>query len=330
MGSVRVAWLLVLVACSGAPATTVRVELNQRNGAPPVQLVVSIFDRHARLAQKTLAMPRLPGSLLVTGLPDADQKLRIGAAGAGLLGGDSVVTRKGAEATLPLWLDTTTADGDGDTIADEIDNCPSLANPDQADADGNGDGDACGAADLAMAAGDLAAGDLAVPTADLTVLADLESSDLEPEILVGTTTIGANVDYNNAGQAEAFGFFANASGTVGRLSLYLDGTNGASTAMVALYDDAAGQPGSLLAYVSFNPAGMGWRTGNVSPVPVVGGTRYWLAVMSPLGAGNVVYRDQVMSGTCYESNDTTLTTPPATWSSMSSATCGGLAAYASP
>ncbi|MCB9519273.1 MAG: thrombospondin type 3 repeat-containing protein, partial [Myxococcales bacterium] len=34
-------------------------------------------------------------------------------------------------------------DSDGDGIADESDNCPSVANPDQADADGDGTGDAC-------------------------------------------------------------------------------------------------------------------------------------------------------------------------------------------
>jgi hypothetical protein len=100
--------------------------------------------------------------------------------------------------------------------------------------------------------------------------------------------------------------------------------------MVALYDDSSGQPGSLLAYVSFNPAGTGWRTGNISPVPVVAGTRYWLAVMSPVGAGTINYRDEVGSGTCYESQATTLSAPPATWSSMSSASCSALAAYASP
>ena len=36
-----------------------------------------------------------------------------------------------------------TADSDGDGIADVQDNCPQVANPDQADADHNGIGDAC-------------------------------------------------------------------------------------------------------------------------------------------------------------------------------------------
>ena len=38
---------------------------------------------------------------------------------------------------------TAAADADGDGIPDATDNCPSEANPNQEDVDGNGDGDAC-------------------------------------------------------------------------------------------------------------------------------------------------------------------------------------------
>ena len=43
--------------------------------------------------------------------------------------------------------DTPDPDGDGDGVADGDDNCPEIANPDQADADGDGIGDACDIAD---------------------------------------------------------------------------------------------------------------------------------------------------------------------------------------
>src|SRR5262249_41383453 len=39
--------------------------------------------------------------------------------------------------------DTGTSDLDSDGVPDDIDNCPRTPNPDQADADGNGVGDAC-------------------------------------------------------------------------------------------------------------------------------------------------------------------------------------------
>ena len=41
------------------------------------------------------------------------------------------------------WVTVPAPDGDGDGIADDADNCPSVANASQADADGDGRGDAC-------------------------------------------------------------------------------------------------------------------------------------------------------------------------------------------
>jgi hypothetical protein len=43
----------------------------------------------------------------------------------------------------PAWIGNRTDDRDGDGVADVADNCPSVANPDQADMDGDGVGDAC-------------------------------------------------------------------------------------------------------------------------------------------------------------------------------------------
>src|SRR5215211_3900142 len=45
--------------------------------------------------------------------------------------------------TVVARLDGTPTDADGDGVPVELDNCPTVANPDQADTDGDGQGDAC-------------------------------------------------------------------------------------------------------------------------------------------------------------------------------------------
>lgn len=44
---------------------------------------------------------------------------------------------------VPFTIALPATDTDGDGIDDDVDNCPSVSNPDQADSDGNGIGDAC-------------------------------------------------------------------------------------------------------------------------------------------------------------------------------------------
>ncbi|MEO8588277.1 MAG: thrombospondin type 3 repeat-containing protein, partial [Flavobacteriales bacterium] len=48
-------------------------------------------------------------------------------------------------AFLAIFLNMNAQDGDGDGIADALDNCPTISNTDQADADSDGKGDACDA-----------------------------------------------------------------------------------------------------------------------------------------------------------------------------------------
>ncbi|NIQ19451.1 MAG: hypothetical protein GTN95_04450 [Gammaproteobacteria bacterium] len=63
---------------------------------------------------------------------------------------DVVISNAGADATFrtDYWSFTVDPlDGDGDRVPDVLDNCPEVANPDQADNDGDGQGDACDADD---------------------------------------------------------------------------------------------------------------------------------------------------------------------------------------
>ena len=85
-------------------------------------------------------------------------------------------------------------DADGDGIANHVDNCPTVANPDQRDSDGNGVGDAC-------QAGGVLRGDIDrdgdVDSADLAILTrDLRRS-------VSASQCGARCDLNNDGKIDA-------------------------------------------------------------------------------------------------------------------------------
>ena len=85
-------------------------------------------------------------------------------------------------------------DADGDGIANHLDNCPAVSNPDQLDSDGNGVGDAC-------QVGTVLRGDIDrdgdVDSADLTIL----NRDLRRT--VADSQCGARCDLNNDGKIDA-------------------------------------------------------------------------------------------------------------------------------
>jgi hypothetical protein len=63
-----------------------------------------------------------------------------------LVSGDDrlfIFSRRGAAETWGVRLLSWETDSDVDSVPDGIDNCPSVPNPDQADLDGDGQGDAC-------------------------------------------------------------------------------------------------------------------------------------------------------------------------------------------
>jgi hypothetical protein len=119
--------------------------------------------------------------------------------------------------------------------------------------------------------------------------------------LLGDSAVETHVSSLRAGRAKAFGLQATVSGTGGLLHVYIDSRDSASTLIVGLYDDVSGAPGSLLGTGSISDVTPGvWNTVSLPATTLVGGDRYWLAV---LGAdGTLRIRDR-SEGTCSSQSD---------------------------
>jgi hypothetical protein len=64
--------------------------------------------------------------------------------------------------------------------------------------------------------------------------------------------------------------------------------------VIGIYaDSGSGHPGTLLAQrtVPGGPTNGTWNTVLLPSVPVVAGTRYWIAILSPAGSGSLRFRD---------------------------------------
>jgi hypothetical protein len=147
---------------------------------------------------------------------------------------------------------------------------------------------------------------------------------------VGTQTIGANLDANSAGLAEAFQYTASASGTVSQLYFYVDSSSTATQVVVGLYTDTgSNNPGTLLTQGTINnPVKGAWNSITVTSVGVTAGTKYWIAVLGPNGAGIVWFRDVANGSKAQTSAQSTLTALPATWSSGTNYVNSPMSAYA--
>src|SRR6185312_15609091 len=115
-------------------------------------------------------------------------------------------------------------------------------------------------------------------------------------------------DSNVAGQAEAFKTTASASGALGSLNVYTPSGSVATRLVAAVYGDTGGHPVSLLASGSLTaPAAGGWNTVNLTPSPqITAGATYWIAILSPVGAGTLAFRDGHRTGATEVSSQTTL------------------------
>jgi hypothetical protein len=181
----------MLVGCT--QPTTIRIDARLATGeVAPATLAVSVFDPHgARVSNHSLGAAQLPGTLIIGGLPDNGETVRVVLAGSTPteLGWALVPTVGNAEVRAAIELSSKTLDSDGDGVPDPVDDCPGVADPMQKDSDGNGVGDACPNADLASAPIDLAVVDLAgvdLAGADLAGL-DLAGLDFARVITDGST-----------------------------------------------------------------------------------------------------------------------------------------------
>jgi hypothetical protein len=133
--------------------------------------------------------------------------------------------------------------------------------------------------------------------------------------LVGSSTLQAHTEIDNAGSAEAFEYVARAEGTVNSLSLYVASGGSAPSIVVGLYTNVSGHPGTLLRSATIDsPVAGAWNTVDVSPVTVEAGSIYWLAALAP--SGKLALRDLASGGDpAQESRSSSLSALPSSWTS---------------
>ena len=136
-----------------------------------------------------------------------------------------------------------------------------------------------------------------------------------PATLLGDQTIQTERVTLAAGQAASYQYSAAQSGQVSLVRVYLDAGSSATVVRVAVYSDQAGTPGTILSQGSAPGLTTGWVTVNMPPISLVQGTRYWIAVMAPIGSGSLIVRDAGHGGSSLLSRQDTLAAFPLAWTS---------------
>jgi PQQ-like domain len=138
-----------------------------------------------------------------------------------------------------------------------------------------------------------------------------------PTVLLGDQTIESQLDDDALGMAEAFQTTASASGTVGSLSIYVDGSSTVTTLVAGLYADSAGHPGALIAQGSSTAlTASAWNAVTIPGAIVTAGQPYWIAILGT-NSGLLRFRDRnggCLSETSAQSN---LTSLPSSWATGS-------------
>ncbi len=132
--------------------------------------------------------------------------------------------------------------------------------------------------------------------------------------LFGDQVVEPTADFNAAGLAEAFKTSSANSGTVRKVTLYVDTGSTATKLIVGVYGDNGGHPGSLIGSGTLTSLIPGaWNDVIISPTgSIASGASYWIALLSPNGGGQIRFRDRSGGGS-ETSSQTTLGTLPTTW-----------------
>ncbi len=149
-------------------------------------------------------------------------------------------------------------------------------------------------------------------------------------VLLGSQTVGASLDNNSPGSAEAFGTAATSTGTVSSLTVYLDASSQAGKVLAGLYTENAGHPGTLLTQGSTTaPTAGAWNQITVPAAAVTAGMKYWIGVLGPTGTGEIQFRDVAGGSRSENSSQSNLASLPATWSPGHDWSDSPVSAYAS-
>jgi hypothetical protein len=164
-------------------------------------------------------------------------------------------------------------------------------------------------------------------TASVSVTVSNAAPPPPGSVLLGNAATEVRADSNAAGQAEAFKTTAAASGSVTQLRVYIDASSTAGSVVVGLYTNNAGHPGALLASGTISSPQAGQNNTVTVPATAVSvGQTYWIAVLGPTGTLKFRDRGAVGAGSSETSQQTALTSLPATWTTGSSFTDGLISA----
>jgi hypothetical protein len=134
-----------------------------------------------------------------------------------------------------------------------------------------------------------------------------------PATLLGEQTLQPALLTLPGGQAAAYQYTATQSGQASLVRLYIEAGTSAAVVRVALYSDRAGSPGAILSQGSGSALTSGWTSVGMSPVTLLKGQRYWLAVLNPIGPGSLNLRDGAAGGSRLLSGLKALAAFPRNW-----------------